>query len=323
MKRRVLVTAISGDVANGILKILEKNVDIETYGCDIYDFPVGMDKVKAWWKSDLAVSPKYIPNLIKKCNEYKIGYLIPVNEIEIKVISEHLSVFHSQEIKVMINTPEVIHILQDKYETAKYLNSIGLEQNNKEIHTPVTFLYDEYKEDGKEYIIKLRESSGSKFLYRIHKKSDIERYIATKDELVIQQYIPDEEHEYTVGVFSDGRQIFTIIFRRKLKHGYTSFVRYVEDEKICREVESIARYMNLHGYINVQLRRYQETDYIFEINARISGSVYFQYILGYDVVNWWLDLLDGKKVSAYESKYKKAIGIRELNEKYVILEEKD
>ena len=42
--RRILVTAISGDVANGILKILQDTEDC-VYGCDIYDYPVGMDRV--------------------------------------------------------------------------------------------------------------------------------------------------------------------------------------------------------------------------------------------------------------------------------------
>ena len=64
--RRILVTAISGDVANGILKILSETED-EIYGCDVNDYPVGMDKTKAYWKSDYAVSNCYVNNLLKKC----------------------------------------------------------------------------------------------------------------------------------------------------------------------------------------------------------------------------------------------------------------
>ena len=76
--RKILVTAISGDVSNGILKILRETGD-EIYGCDINDYPVAMDKVKQFWKSDLALSPEYIENLILKCKELGITHLIPVN----------------------------------------------------------------------------------------------------------------------------------------------------------------------------------------------------------------------------------------------------
>ena len=321
MKRRILVTAISGDVANCILKVLQNTNHDDVYGCDIYDYPAGMDRVIGWWKSDLAISPNYIPNLIHKCKKYKITHLIPVNEVEIKIISMHLQDFLQAGIKVMINAPDIINIFQDKYESMKFLNKINVGEGNSHINTPVTFLYDEFKEDGTPYIVKLRNSSGSKFLHKIVKKSEMDEYGMNPDELVFQEYIPDDDHEYTVGVYSNGKRTSSIAFRRKLKHGYTSFVEYVKEPSICREAEYIAKAINLHGYINLQLRRFEQKNYIFEINARISGSIYFQYLLGHDVINWWLDLLDGIEGYQYKCKYNKAIGIRELAEKYVVLEE--
>ena len=311
--RRILVTAISGDIANGILKILQETED-EVYGCDIYDYPVGMDRVITYWQSDAAVSPAYIENLLKKCREYQITHLIPANEVEIKVISKNFRFFQEAGIKVMINDPDTIEIFQDKYETIRMLNKIG------EIDTPKTCLYGGFSEDGKTYIVKLRNSCGSKFLKKIRSVDEINELEVDVGEIVIQEYIDEEAQEYTVGVFSDGRNTSTIIFRRKLKHGYTSFVELVEDEGIRAAAEKIVNYMELRGYINIQLRKHEDKNYIFEINARISGSVYFKYMLGHNVVMWWLDLLDGKADHVYEKKYKKAIGIRELTEKFVIME---
>ncbi|MDE6604118.1 MAG: ATP-grasp domain-containing protein [Lachnospiraceae bacterium] len=311
--RRILVTAISGDIANGILKILQETED-EVYGCDIYDYPVGMDRVIAYWKSYAAVSSAYIENLLKKCKEYQITHLIPANEAEIEVISKNLGLFQEAGIKVMINDPNMIVTFQDKYETIRMLNKIG------GIATPRTYLYDDFTEDGQAYIVKLRNSCGSKLLKKIRTIDEITELQVDARDIVIQEYIDEDAREYTVGVFSDGRNTSTIIFRRKLKHGYTSFVELVEDEGICDIAERIVNYMNLRGYINIQLRKHGEKNYIFEINARISGSVYFQYMLGHNIVIWWLDLLDGKLGHVYENKYKKAIGIRELTEKFVIME---
>ncbi len=308
------MTAISGDVANGILKILQETEDM-VYGCDIYDYPVGMDRVITYWKSLPAIDPVYIENLLDKCREYQITHLIPVNEVEIKVISQNLPLFAENDIKVMVNTPDMIEIFQDKFDTVQMLEKIG-----GKVNAPKTYLYEEFVEDGKTYIVKLRNSCGSKLLQKVKTFREIHELKVDFRDIVIQEYIDEDAEEYTVGVFADGKNTSTIIFRRKLKHGYTSFVELVEDEGIREIAEKIADYMELRGYINIQLRKHEHKNYIFEINARISGSVYFQYMLGHNIVIWWLDLLDGKADHVYENKYKRAIGIRELTEKFVIME---
>ncbi len=311
--RKILVTAISGDVANGILKCL-LDTDDEIYGCDVYDFPVGMDKVVAYWKSDFARDENYIFNLIQQCENYGITHLIPVNEEEIAVISQQRDKFEKKGIKLVINSEPIIDICLDKYQTIKYLSELH------SVYVPKTYAYDSFKEDGNEYIIKLKKSCGSKLLERISQKNEIDAFNVEKQELVIQEYLPEATEEYTVGVFSDGIDIYTIAFRRKLNHGYTAFVELVEDKTIVEEAKVIAKSLKLRGYINIQLRKHNKKNYIFEINPRISGTVYFRHMLEFKDVIWWLDMLDGKKISGFELKYKKAIGIRELREKYVILE---
>ncbi len=308
------MTAISGDVANGILKILQDTEDC-VYGCDIYDYPVGMDRVISCWKSLPAANPAYIESLLDKCREYRITHLIPANEAEIKAISNSADLFADAGIKVMINTPGTIETFQDKYETSLLLNRIG-----GDVIAPRTYLYHDFSEDGNTYIVKLRNSCGSKLLQKVKTLDEIHEMKVDVQDIVIQEYIEEESQEYTVGVFADGSHISTIIFKRQLKNGYTSFVELVEDDGICRIVEKIVNEIDLRGYINIQLRKHAGKNYIFEINARISGSVYFQYMLGHNIVIWWLDLLDGRADHVYENKYKKAIGIRELTEKFVIME---
>lgn len=97
---------------------------------------------------------------------------------------------------------------------------------------------------------------------------------------ILQEYIESAE-EYTVGVFRQKETVSVISFLRQLRDG-----RY----------------------------------YIFEINPRISGTVRFRHMLGFTDVLWWLDLLDGITVDPWKSAYKRAVGIRELNEKFLILE---
>lgn len=310
--RKILVTAISGNVSNGILQNLYEGEDI-VYGCDIYDYPVGMDKVQEFWKSDLAVEDCYIENLLKKCEEYDITHLIPVNEVEIEKISENRELFEKRNIKLLIQTENTIDTFLDKKKTIEFLEPY-ISRNLPRLYKKQEMI------DGSNYLIKMRKSCGSKFVKVVSSKAELEKFNLEDGTYVIQEYLENEQEEYTVGVFSDGNTIRTIIFKRKLEHGYTSFVELVQ----CREIENlakeVAKILNLQGFINIQLRKAGGEYKIFEINPRISGTVRFRYLLGFDDVNWWLDLLDGKAQPEYFPRYKKAIGMRELREKFVILE---
>lgn len=306
------MTAISGNVSNGILKIL-RETDDELYGCDIYDYPVGMDKVKVCMKSIPAVRAEYIEEILDKCRQFGITHLIPVNETEIQIISDNIERFNQENIKVLINRKGIIDTFLDKYSTVKCLSDI------EGVFVPKSYLYSEFIEDGNQYIVKLKNSCGSKFLKLIKSKEELDEFPYEKENYIIQEYLDDEDNEFTVGCFSNGTDISTIIFRRKLEHGYTSFVELVQNDEIAGIARKIASVIDLHGYINIQMRKHNEAYYIFEINPRISGTVYFRHMLGFRDVIWWLDMLDGVEYQ-YTPEYKKAIGMRELNEKFLVLE---
>ncbi len=311
--RKILVTAIGGDVGNGILKILSKGSD-EIYGCDINDYPIGMDKVKSYWKSDLAVSHQYIDNLLIKCKQFEISHLIPVNEMEIIKVSEHKEVFKQHNIQIIIQDSNVLNICLDKLKTMKFL------EKHMTANVPYTYTYDNFVENGEKHIVKLRNSCGSKYLQYITEKRELDQIPYYKDEYIIQQYLKDDNEEYTIGVFSNGYDVRTIIFKRKLEHGHTSFVELTYNAELQQMAIEVANFIGLKGYINIQSRKFNDSYKIFEINPRISGTVYFRYLLGFDDVTWWLNLVDNKKIPEYMPIYKKAIGIRELSEKFVIME---
>lgn len=272
-----------------------------------------MDKVVTYWKSELASSPDYIKKLIDKCKEYGITHLIPVNEEEIREINKNRDIFEANQIKVMINSYSVVDTFLDKYRTYQFLDSL------ESIDVPKTYKCNGFIEDGKTYIVKLNHSCGSKFMKQIKTRKELETMNLNYEKYVVQQYLDNDEEEYTVGVYSNGEKISTIIFKRKLQHGYTSFVELVYDEGIKKQAEYIAKKIGLKGYINIQLRKHNNKNYIFEINPRISGTVYFRHMLGFKDVLWWLNLMDFDDDYVYLEKYKKAIGMRELSEKFVVL----
>ena len=313
MNRTILVTAIGGDVGHSVLKCL-KNPHNTLIGCDTDIHPVGMDAVQTYFTVLPATNEDYISQILNKCKKHEVTHLIPISEHEIEAISENIDRFIDRGVKVVINKKDIIDICLDKYLTAEKLEGLGLD-------VPEYFTVDNFVEDGRKYIVKFRKSSGSKLLSIIETQEELDTISQSVSEpLIIQEYIEGPENEYTVGVYSDGKETRVISFNRKLQGGYTKFVKLVDDSSITRDAIIAAQGLGLVGSINIQLRKKDGKNYIFEINPRISGTVHFRHLLGYKDAMWWLDELDQKEATPYANEYKSAIGIREMNEKFVILD---
>lgn len=308
--RKILVTAISGDIGNGILKILSASKDCVLYGCDVNDMAIGMDMVHSFWKCKYAVEEGYIEQMLEKCKKYHITHLIPVNEREIEVIAASRNLFEKLQIKLVIQSENVLKICLDKYMTFLFLKKY-------DFSVPNTWLSpDEILDADIKYICKPRKSNGSKNIFIFSQKEEIMNMDI--NQCVIQEYI-ESDNEYTVGVFHYKNIMNVISFKRKLKNGYSDKVELVDNEKIYELVEKLVMVLPFEGYLNVQLKERNGIFYIFEINARISGTVRFRDMLGFHDLLWWLDILDGKEILKYVCPYSVAIGMRELNEKFLVL----
>lgn len=311
--RRILVTAISGDIGNGILKILKQSQNCVLLGCDVNDIAVGMDMVSVFWKCKYATEDGYIEELLDKCTLHHITHLIPVNEREIEIISKFRYAFTALNIRLVIQSDELLQICLDKYNTAMFLQKHGFQ-------TPTTYSTpDQLPENSGRYICKPRKSNGSKNIFLFEKKEDL--YQTDLENCIFQNYI-DSTNEYTIGVFRHNNLINILAFKRELKNGYSNKVELVHDTGLYDLAEQLALAFSLDGYFNIQLREKDGVYFIFEINPRISGTVRFRDMLGFHDVLWWLDLLDAKKPTQYVCPYSCAVGVRELNEKFLILKDK-
>ena len=136
--------------------------------------------------------------------------------------------------------------------------------------------------------------------------------------LIVQECLGSESDEYTTGVFSDGRQISSITFKRKLGYGSLSAEAILVDNPFLENLsKQVAEATHLIGSINIQSRRLGNDDLFvpFEINPRLSSTLLFRKKFGFDDAVWWLDGLRGKSYS-YERKYRSGRAIRYVSECY-------
>ena len=70
--------------------------------------------------------PKYVDITLNICLEQKIDALLSLNDLELPILAENKSRFEALGVKVIVSDPSVIDIAFDKYKTAQWLESLGL-----------------------------------------------------------------------------------------------------------------------------------------------------------------------------------------------------
>jgi carbamoyl-phosphate synthase large subunit len=70
--------------------------------------------------------PNYIDITLDICKQYNIDALISLNDLELPILADNKAKFEQIGVKVIVSSPEVIDICFDKYKTAQWTESIGL-----------------------------------------------------------------------------------------------------------------------------------------------------------------------------------------------------
>lgn len=307
--KKVFVTAIGGDIGYGIIKAL-RNSHHDTYiiGCDTQRYNYGCDLVDKFFVapsfSDEEKWLEYIKNMIE---EYHVDFFWPVTENEIQIVDRNRNEFKS--INTVINDKHILDVAFDKGYTAEFLDKIG-------ICTPKTWCDIETVDKEFPLIVKEKCSCGSHGVKVVHDGKELVSTFKKMKNPVIQELVGNKDEEYTMTVFSDGKIINSIVFRRELGLGSMSrFVELVHNNQCTEIAERIVKETRLKGSINVQMRKKLGKYCVFEINPRISSTIGFRQKLGFNDVEWWLDMIEKKEVSSFICKAEKAVGIRGVEEK--------
>ena len=309
----VLVTGVGGDIGENIIKCLnESSYDLRIYGCDMAYYASGRERVEEFFHSPSATNKREYTEFLKNIVLNKqIDYIFPSSEVELEFFNENAGIFRDINACIIINSKEVLDNFLDKYSTSIFFREHGLPFAR-------TFLVKEYSGDlSYPLIMKKNKGSGSKVVLII--KSDEELVFYTEkykdDDMIIQEYLGNPDEEYTIGIFADGINCYSIAFRRYLSSdvGVTIYAELTIDKDIEKLGNAIAHAVNLEGAINVQVRKTDRGYIPFEINPRISGTAYVRHRFGFKDVQWCLDLEENQAIE-YSPLYKSGIAIRTIKE---------
>jgi len=307
---RILITGVGGDIGQSVIKCLkESSYKPYLIGCDIDLYAAGKKEVDLFYEAPLAaLTEKYlyfIGNILVKEN---CNYIIPTTEQEIRFYDANREFFERKNVNVLINNNLIITTFLNKYGTVCFLKNHGFPY-------PKTYHLSEFSTELEfPVIIKPEIGRGSKGVQICHNEEDINYFRKKYDSAIVQELIGDPDNEYTVGIFSDGKIVYSIAFRRYLDEGgRTKFAELINNDEIDSLARKVARACNLVGSINMQARKTNKGFIPFEINPRLSSTVYFRHFFGFRDVEWWLDVYEGKHIE-YRKKYQSGIAIRTFDE---------
>ena len=270
-----------------------------------------------------ASSDDYMGELLDLVRKHDIQFLIPGSEPELITLSKNLDAFSNLNTKVLINSPEIIATCVNKKQTFEFLS-------HNDFQVPYTTIL-ENAEDEIDPIVSFPcivkpslggGGSASTFLAQDQEELTFFIHYLTKYgyKPLIQEYIPDAENEYTVGVLHSphGELLGTVVIRRQILSGLSNRVRMtnqtgrpelgkilavssgisqgeiVEHKTVRKTSENIANKLGSVGPLNIQGRWNGSSFIPFEINPRFSGTAPMRALAGFNeperMIDAWLGI---------------------------------
>lgn len=280
---KVLVTGVAGDIGNGIGRILKRCDFVERLiGCDIHGEHMGRYIFDACEIVPRASAGDYLESLRLLKAKEGLDAIVVTSEPELRFFADLAAKGVSSQLPLVMANQESMSIGFDKLKTAKFVAGLGCQ-------APWTKPVGEGDPEGYPCVLKNRFGAGNQGVYIVRSPELTDAYRAIFPDCIWQEYMPDDDNEYTCGVYgcADG-DVRTIIFRRRLVSGVTGYAELVQSKAIESLCVTVAKALNLRGSINIQLRLSARGPMIFEINPRFSSTVVFRHKLGFTDLLWSL-----------------------------------
>ena len=273
----VAVTAVGGGVGQSVIKALQ-NTEYKPVGINSEILGAGLYATPNSYLGLAANHPKYVDRLLEICRKGKCAVLFPGLDVELSPLSNCIQRFKNNDVVPVVSDPSCIAICEDKAKTSEFLQSHGFP-------APKTFRLRDYSFELDFPVVLKPQKGGHRSLgfLEARDRSEFERYKASVNvnNYIVQEYIGGEE--YTCGTVTlEKRCVGAILMKRELRAGDTFKAFVVKDEKLVNFVKAVMDALQPFGACNVQLRLRDKVPYIFEINARCSGTTASRALAGFN-----------------------------------------
>jgi carbamoyl-phosphate synthase large subunit len=292
--KKIMITGVGGGVGQSVIKSLQN--DYELFGVDSGALAVGLHVTHESHLGKRADEDGFIETLLELATTTHCVAIFPGHDVELMHLAKNIQVFERCSIIPIVSDPMVIEICDDKYLTYCFLNE-------NDFPVPYTQLFAEAVYTDPVIIKPRRGGARSKNVYYVDSKEKFNHLKSTlvNADYIVQEYI--EGDEYTCGSITLDEVCYgTIVMKRILRDGdtYKAFVEH--PSPLENYVKQVVEALKPFGACNVQLRVKNGIPYVFEINARCSGTTASRTLAGFNEPKMILEYLFDKKIPEYTIK---------------------
>lgn len=267
----------------------------------------------------MANSPDYPDAVEELLDRIRPDIVLVGTDVELGVFAAHRQDWESKyDTQILVSNAETIEIADDKYATACFLESHGLDHPASALPENREALESLIATAGFPLIVKPRRGARAVGVSLVRNRAELSQALEGRTGLVVQQMAGPDDQEYTAGVLFFGDEVkASIVLRRDLRDGNTHRA-YVEDYPECDEyVRSVALALKPYGPANFQFRKGEDQRCrLFEINARFSGTTPMRALAGFNEVDLALrHLLQGEPI--VQPEVRNGVILRYLQEQFV------
>ncbi len=317
----VLVLAVGGNVSQGILKALHKSsLTCRVIGADVTPLQMGLYTVDVGYIAPWAHDPAFTDWLISVCDREGVDIILTGCEPIIPVLARHRAQIESRtEAVCLVNSEAIVDVCDDKLRTCEWMREQGFHHPAYAASEDVEAVKRLAERCGFPLLAKLRHGGGALGMVTINDMHDVD-YIARKAGYVVQEYLGDDDTEYTVGCFCDhtGKLLGSIVLWRSLLQGTTYRAVAGDYPEVRREAERITEALKPVGPCNIQLRMTERGPVCFEINPRFSGAAPIRAHFGFNEVEAALQHFVLGNPAPNLPKVTSGVALRYWNELYVV-----
>lgn len=280
---RVLVTSSGSLLGQGIIKsLLASSLNITVIACDPDPRSAGLYWTPHRRLLPVAKDPLFLDKFINILYDEKPDAVCVATDAELEILS-----IHKEEIekkcctRIIVSSPEVIRIADDKYLTYQFLKQNGFDAPDSCLKGEEHKLVEKY---GFPLIVKPRIGARSIGLNLVKNQNQLDKALEEVSNAVIQECVATNNDEYTAGtIYFSGKCQASIVMRRDLRDGNT-FRAYVDRyPDLNKQVQEVCNALKPFGPANFQFRLPESGKIkIFEINSRFSGTTPLRMHAGFN-----------------------------------------
>jgi carbamoyl-phosphate synthase large subunit len=271
-------------------------INASFYGTDTTELSPALQLCDKAFLVKPVTHPGYISQLLSIVKKYKVKLLIPTVDLDLKSLARNKPKFAAAGCNVLVSTPDVVDICQDKRQTFNFLLKNGFD-------TPITMSIGKALANKKltwPCFLKPWDGSASKGNTAVNNRKELLFFAQRIPNAICQEFIEGTEH--TCDVYVDFNMKVRCVVPRKrieVRTGEVSKAQVVKHPDIMDQSARLIETLGAGpGVITIQLFLTGDDSVKFiEINPRFGGGVPLSIKAGANFPKWILQELLGKKTN--------------------------